>query len=140
MKYIIVVNNHRIHRHGDTYDTNRSLRGALFRHLREKGERERRGWWTGCISEKHEIATITPRPRGESYLHWNASRRSVAETYHVERSTGCPDEREKLPRAACRAKMRERKRERDWPEDSASFRFFPLILFSVFVDVNVEEK
>lgn len=26
----------------------------------------------GWISEKHEIATITPRPRGESYLHWNA--------------------------------------------------------------------
>lgn len=115
------------------------VEGSLFWHrLREKGEREWRGWWTGCISEKHEIATITPRPRGESYLHWNASRRSVAETYHVERSTGCPDEREKLPRAACRAKMRER--ERDWPEDSASFRFFPLILFSVFVDVNVEEK
>lgn len=53
--------------------------------------------WAGCISEKHEIATITPCPRGESYLHWNASRRSVAETHHVERSTGCPDEREKLP-------------------------------------------
>lgn len=59
------------------------------------------------ISEKHEIATITPHscPRGESYLHRNASRRSVAETHHAQRSTGCPDEREKLASlAACRAK------------------------------------
>lgn len=32
----------------------------------------------GWISEKHEIATITPCPQGERYLHWNASRLALA--------------------------------------------------------------
>ena len=79
--------------------------------------------WAGCISEKHEIATITPCPRGESYLHWNASRRSVAETHHVERSTGCPDEREKLPwPRAVRKRVGER----------GSLNSVPFFLFPVF--------
>ena len=72
------------------------------------------------------------RPRGESYLHRNASRRSVAETHHAQRSTGCPDEREKLPGPrAVRKRVGEPRR--GCPEDIFSLS----VIFSSFSSLSL---
>ena len=122
---------------------NRSLRGGLWHRLREEAGREgmkgvvdRLHFWEAWNCDDYvsspgrelfALECIAPlggrnSPRGTIYrVSW----------WTWEVATG---------RVPCENE-RERKRERErLPEDRASFRFFLSILFSVFVDVNIEEK